>query len=123
MGLVIPSIPLCYKIHAKLLHRVMLFSERGRVHRAVHDAKGRERPRVAFRAAGRAKREGRSRPFDVLSRAPALRPRPCIFLNGQDLPNRGWKTERKSVRKTEFRTVFHHLQILLHQFARHLCSF
>lgn len=95
----------------------MTFSERGQVHRALHDAKGRERPRVAFRAAGRAKRGGRSRPFDVLARAPGLRSCPRICLCSQGLQNRKQKTDQKTVRKTDFRTVFLHFQILVHQFA------
>ena len=85
----------------------MTFSERGQVHRGLHDAKGRERPRVAFRAAGRAKRGGRSRPFDVLARSPDLRACPRICLCSQVLQNRGQKTDQKTVRKTDFRTVFH----------------
>jgi hypothetical protein len=108
MGLRILSIPSCYRLNAKVLQQVMTFSERGQVHRALHDAKGRERPRVAFRAAGRAKRGGRSRPFDVLARAPALRSCPRICLCSQGLQNQRQKTDQKTVRKTDFRTVFHH---------------
>jgi hypothetical protein len=83
----------------------MPISERGQVHRALHDAKGRERPRVAFRAAGRAKRGGRSRPFAVLARVRSERPGARTALFGWELGNYGRKTERKAVRKTVFKTV------------------
>jgi hypothetical protein len=45
--------------------------QRGRL-QSITKLKGRERPPVAFRAAGRAKRGGRSRPFDVLARVRSL---------------------------------------------------
>jgi hypothetical protein len=119
MGLRILSIPSCYRLNAKVLQQVMTFSERGQVHRALHDAKGRERPRVAFRAAGRAKRGGRSRPFDVLARSPDLRACPRICLCSQVLQNRGQKTDQKTVRKTDFRTVFHNFDSSTHSRGPH----
>jgi hypothetical protein len=84
---------------------------RGQVHRALHDAKGRERPRVAFRAAGWAKRWGRSRPFDVLACVPVLPSSLRIGLYALGLWNRGRKTDQKTVRKTEFSTVFHYFNL------------
>ena len=42
--------------------------------KSITDKKGRERPRVTFRAAGRTKRGGRSRPFAVLAHV-----RICVF--------------------------------------------
>jgi len=74
---------------------------------ALQNKKGRERSPVAFRAAGRAKRGGRSRPFAVLARVPISCTQTRKVLFGEGLKNCERKTVRKSVRKTEFRSVFH----------------
>jgi hypothetical protein len=83
----------------------------GRIQKALRRKKGRERPRVTFRAAGRTKRGGRSRPFDALARVPVLQSWLRINLYGRGLQNRGRKTDQKTVRKTEFSTVFRYFNL------------
>lgn len=110
------------RIERRIAPLLLTFLVRGQVHRALHDAKGRERPRVAFRAAGRAKRGGRSRPFDVLARVPVLRSRLRIGLCGRGLLNRARKTDQKTVRKTEFSTVFHYFSLFYKAFWGLFCE-
>lgn len=64
--------PLRLNVGLYLLAAVL--TQCGRIQRAVHRKKGRERPRVTFRAAGRAKIGGHSRPFAVLAHV-----RICVF--------------------------------------------
>ena len=50
-------------------------------------------------------------PLTLLARVPVLRSRLCIGLRGRGLQNRGRKTDQKTVRETEFSTVFRYFNL------------